>query len=57
MKLHVNRRKDTFTVWVIGHWHRLPRESVETSSLGMFKCILDRVLNNVLVGIMLEQGA
>lgn len=40
-------------MWVTGHWHRLPQEAVESSSLEMFQSHLDRLLNNVL---MLEQG-
>ena len=45
-KLEVNRlssdiRKKIFTVRVVRHWHRLPREAVDTPSLEMFKARLD----------------
>lgn len=36
-KLHLNRRKNIFTVWVTKHWSRLPREAVESPSLEIFK--------------------
>lgn len=56
MKFHLNRKKDIFTVCVTGHWHRLAREAVHVSALEMFKRQLDRLLNNVLTEILLEQG-
>ncbi|PKU47515.1 hypothetical protein llap_2157 [Limosa lapponica baueri] len=40
-KFPLNIRKHLFTVRVTKHWHRLPREVVESSSLEMFKSHLD----------------
>ncbi|KAK4816073.1 hypothetical protein QYF61_011297, partial [Mycteria americana] len=37
----LNIRKHFFTVRVTEHWHRLPREVVESPSLEMFKSHLD----------------
>lgn len=49
-------RKDIFTMWVTGHWHRLPREALESSSLEkLLKSHLDRLLYNV--PIMFPAGA
>ncbi|KFQ14769.1 hypothetical protein N330_11860, partial [Leptosomus discolor] len=40
-------RKKFFTVRVVRHWHRLPRETVDASSLEMFKARLDGALSNL----------
>ncbi|KFQ29462.1 hypothetical protein N332_12054, partial [Mesitornis unicolor] len=40
-------RKKFFTVRVVRHWHRLPREAVDAPSLEVFKARLDRALNNL----------
>jgi len=32
---------------VVRHWHRLPREAVETPSLEIFKARLDGALSNL----------
>ncbi|KFV80357.1 hypothetical protein N308_07616, partial [Struthio camelus australis] len=42
-----NLRKSFFTVRVTEHWHRLPREAVESPSLEIFKSCVDRVLGSL----------
>lgn len=37
-KIHLNIRKIYFTVKVIKHWHRLPREVVESLFLEILGC-------------------
>ena len=39
--------KKFFTVRVVGHWNKLPREIVFAPSLEVFKTSLDRALNNL----------
>ncbi|KAJ7396394.1 hypothetical protein BTVI_145451 [Pitangus sulphuratus] len=46
-KLHLNMRKNFFTVQVAKQWNRLPREGVESPSLEIFKNHLDAILCNV----------
>ncbi|KFQ08226.1 hypothetical protein N330_11968, partial [Leptosomus discolor] len=41
-------RKTFFTVRVVKHWHRLPREGVEAPSLETFKVRLDGALSNLM---------
>ena len=43
----LNIRKKFFTVRVVRHWNRLPREVVDAPSLEMFKSRLDEVLGNL----------
>jgi len=43
-------------VKVTKHWHRLPREAVESPSLEIFKSHLDVVPGNQLWVTLLEQG-
>jgi len=40
--------KKFFTVRVVRHWNRLPREAVNAPSLAVFKARLDRALSNLL---------
>jgi len=41
-------RKKYFTVRVVRHWHRLPREVVAALSLETLKLRLDRALSNLM---------
>ncbi|KFW65607.1 hypothetical protein AS28_14964, partial [Pygoscelis adeliae] len=41
-------RKKFFTLRVVKHWHRLPREVVDAPSLETFKVRLDRALSNLI---------
>jgi len=36
-----------FTLWVVRHWHRLPREVVASPSLEVFQERLDGALSNL----------
>ena len=47
-QLHLNMRKDFFTLRVTEHWKRLPREAVESPSLDTFETRLDTVLSSLL---------
>ncbi|KFQ40447.1 hypothetical protein N332_05342, partial [Mesitornis unicolor] len=40
-------RRKFFTVRVVRHWHRLPREAVDAPSLEVFKARLDGALSNL----------
>ncbi|KFQ21070.1 hypothetical protein N332_08588, partial [Mesitornis unicolor] len=40
-------RKKFFTVRVVRHWNRLPREVVDAPSLEVFKARLDRALSSL----------
>ncbi|PKU32073.1 hypothetical protein llap_17622 [Limosa lapponica baueri] len=44
-RLHI--RKELFTVRVVRHWKRLPREAVDASSLEVFKTRLDGALSSL----------
>ncbi|KFR10517.1 hypothetical protein N306_08901, partial [Opisthocomus hoazin] len=39
--------KKFFTMRVVRHWHRLPREAVAAPSLEVFKARLDAALSNL----------
>ncbi|GAB0181728.1 mitochondrial enolase superfamily member 1 [Grus japonensis] len=47
-KFRLNRRKNYSTLRVTEHWHRLPREVVESPSLEILKTCLDVILCNML---------
>jgi len=55
-KLHLNMKKNNFTLRVTEHWNRLPRGSVESPSLEIFKTRLEVVLCSLLWVTLLQQG-
>lgn len=46
-KFSLNTGKHFFTVRVVSHWNRLPREVVESSSFEIVKTQMDVVLDNL----------
>jgi len=46
-RFRLDIRKKFFTMRVVKHWHRLPREAVAASSLEVFKARLDGALSNL----------
>ncbi|KFQ37722.1 hypothetical protein N332_13636, partial [Mesitornis unicolor] len=46
-RFRLDIRRKFFTVRVVRHWHRLPREAVDAPSLEVFKARLDRALGNL----------
>jgi len=58
-RFRLDIRKKFFTVRVVSHWHRLPREAVAAPSLEVFKARLDRALSNLVwwkVSLLLAGG-
>ncbi|KFZ57839.1 hypothetical protein N338_05246, partial [Podiceps cristatus] len=43
----LDKRKKFFTMRVVRHWHRLPREAVDAPSLAVFKARLDGALSSL----------
>ena len=41
-------RKKSFTVRVVSHWNRLPRDVVDAPTLKTFKVRLDQALGNLM---------
>ncbi|KFV96401.1 hypothetical protein N327_13642, partial [Fulmarus glacialis] len=47
-RFRLDIRKKFFTMRVVKHWHRLPREVVDAPSLATFKGRLDGALSNLI---------
>ena len=46
-RFRLDERKKFFTVKVVRHWNRLPRDGVDVPSLEVFLVRLDGALNNL----------
>ncbi|KFQ75463.1 hypothetical protein N335_09721, partial [Phaethon lepturus] len=47
-RFRLDRRKKRFTMRVVNHWHRLPREVVAAPTLETFQVRLDGSLSNLI---------
>ncbi|KFQ37962.1 hypothetical protein N332_08315, partial [Mesitornis unicolor] len=47
-RFRLDIRRKFFTMRVVKHWHRLPREVVDAPSLKVFKARLDGALSNLI---------
>ena len=47
-RFRLDKRKKSFTVRVVRHWHRLPRDVADAPSLETFKARLDQALGNLM---------
>ncbi|KFP15627.1 hypothetical protein Z169_08860, partial [Egretta garzetta] len=47
-RIRLDIRKKFFTMRVVKHWNRLPREVLEAPSLGTFKPRLDGALSSLI---------
>ncbi|KFV44288.1 hypothetical protein N341_12326, partial [Tyto alba] len=47
-RFRLDIRKNFFTMRVVKHWNRSPREVVDTPSLETFKARLDRALSKLI---------
>ncbi|KGL93971.1 hypothetical protein N301_05609, partial [Charadrius vociferus] len=46
-RFRLDIRRKFFTLRLVRHWNRLPREAVDAPSLEMFKARLDGALSNL----------
>ncbi|KFV11622.1 hypothetical protein N340_04220, partial [Tauraco erythrolophus] len=46
-RFRLDIRKKFFTMWMMKHWNRLPREVVDAPSLKVFKARPDETLSNL----------